>query len=654
MKTKRESVINKKFYKTRVKGLVITKNKLKSNLRKVINNNSVFLKKKTMNFVKTKSITLENVITKNSINFLKKKRNVVSKNTFYRGKKSQKVKKKTFMNRIKKLQKYCDWKKKQPTQSIIEGFNDKKNEKSCEKLGPESCEVTEQKLENSIKLEWYDVINKKSNEEKQKKLQKILYKEIDEIIDQLLNEAIDQESTETIDQESTETIDQESTEIIDQESTETANPESTETANLESTETANPESITSIGLDWYNVINKKSSKDKGIKLQEILDTEISEIIDQFLNKTRDHKSDETIDHESDETIDHELQEVIDQKSSKVITPLVSNTDYKINKNENLELHEDNIKPYPNDKDEVDKIKTTSAVKFLFSISNILVRSEETDINHIKNKLNYNFKSLTKKTSRGMIIPKTKLISKALKNNNIGSLYKHRNTKLKKKSTIGLVGILLRKSHSKILEIAKQEKLETNHNTFSIQNRVGDISMGLNNVSLRIMSMIGVKSPTLLVVNRIKSILARLPKKTSRLVHKTNFIFTILMLILYLDTNILATFVGESFYKTEFGRQRRLFYIFRNAMGPITSACAMYSPIRGIYLGFRGKIATKAGLRKKRLSTRYGIYSSSNFGLQHKYRFKTIWSKNGSIGLKTIITCSPHHREYLSKKPKRVQ
>jgi len=57
------------------------------------------------------------------------------------------------MNRIKKLQKYCDWKKKQPTQSIIEGFNDKKNEKSCEKLGSESCEVTEQKLENSIKLE---------------------------------------------------------------------------------------------------------------------------------------------------------------------------------------------------------------------------------------------------------------------------------------------------------------------------------------------------------------------------------------------------------------------------------------------------------------------------------------------------------------------
>ena len=522
------------------------------------------------------------------------------------------MKKKTFTNRFKKLEKDCDL-KKTTTRSITERFTEK-NEKSYEKLRLESNKITEQKWKDSIRLEWYNVINKKSIEDKFKKSQKVLYREINETIDQFLNEIIDQRSTEIIDQESTEIIDQEPTEIIDQ------------------------EPITSIGLDWYNIINKKSSKGKHKKLQEIIDQKPTEIIDQFLNKT----------------INQESDEIIDQKSDEVITPIVKNTNYKINKKENFELHKSDTKLNPNDKNRVNEIKTTSAVKFLFSISNILVRYDETNINHIKNKINYNFKSLVKKNSSNMIIPKTKLIPKVLKNNNIGNLSKHRNTKLKHTHTIGLVGILLRKSHSKILKIAKQEKLETNHNTFSIQNRVGDISMGLNNVSLRIMSMIGVKSPTLLVVNRIKSILARLPKKTSRLVHKTNFIFTILMLILYLDTNILATFVGESFYKTEFGRQRRLFYIFRNAMGPITSACAMYSPIRGIYLGFRGKIATKAGLRKKRLSTRYGIYSSSNFGLQHKYRFKTIWSKNGSIGLKTIITCSPHHREYLSKKPKRVQ
>ena len=495
-------------------------------------------------------------------------------------------------------------------------------------------------------MEWYNVINKKSIEDKFKKSQKVLYREINETIDQFLNEIIDQRSTEIVDQESTEIVDQESTEIIDQESTEIIDQESTEIIDQEHTEIIDQEPITSIGLDWYNIINKKSSKGKHKKLQEIIDQKPTEIIDQFLNKT--------INQESTEIIDQESDEIIDQKSDEVITPIVKNTNYKINKNENFELHKSDTKLNPNDKNRVNEIKTTSAVKFLFSISNILVRYDETNINHIKNKINYNFKSLVKKNSSNMIIPKTKLIPKVLKNNNIGNLSKHRNTKLKHTHTIGLVGILLRKSHSKILKIAKQEKLETNHNTFSIQNRVGDISMGLNNVSLRIMSMIGIKSPTLLIVNRIKSILARLPKKTSRLVHKTNFIFTILMLTLYLDTNILATFVGESFYKTEFGRQRRLFYVFRNAMGPITSACAMYSPIRGIYLGFRGKIATKAGLRKKRLSTRYGIYSSSNFGLQHKYRFKTIWSKNGSIGLKTIITCSPHHREYLSKKPKRIQ
>ena len=504
MKTKRESVINKKFYKTRIKGLVIAKNKLKRNSKKIINKSTAFFKKKTMDFGKKKLITLQSAITTNSINFLKKKRKIAPKNTLYKNKKTQKN---------------CDWEKKEPTQSIMKKFNEKKNEKLCEKLESGLNEIIDQELENSI------------------------------------------------------------------------------------------------GLEWYNIINKKSSEEQRKELQEILDRGIGEILDQGIR--------EILDQESDEAADQESNEVVDQESDEIITPSIIDTDCESDKENNLEQLKDDAKPYPNDKNEIDKIKTTSAVKFLFNISNILVRSGETDINHIKNKLNYNFKSLTKKTPRNVIIAKTKSISKVLKSNNIGNLSKHRNTKLGKKSTIGLVGMLLRKSHSKVLEIFKQEELKTDHNTFSIQNRVGDISMGLNNVSLRVMSMIGIKSPTLLIVNRIKNILARLPKKTGRLVHKTNFIFTILMLTLYLDTNVLATFVGESFYKTEFGRQRRLFYVFRNAMGPITSACAMYSPIRGIYLGFRGKIATKAGLRKKRLSTRHGIYSSSNFGLQHKYRFKTI-------------------------------
>jgi hypothetical protein len=135
----------------------------------------------------------------------------------------------------------------------------------------------------------------------------------------------------------------------------------------------------------------------------------------------------------------------------------------------------------------------------------------------------------------------------------------------------------------------------------------------------------------------------LPIGFRRFFNKSKYIFTIMLLAVYLDVSIWSSYLNRIFFRTKPFRQRRLFNSLRALLPRTAVTCGLYSSIRGMYMSFKGKVASRGGLRKRVLRIGYGWYSSANFGLQYRYRFKQIWSKSGAIGLKTIITCGNAHK-----------
>ena len=190
--------------------------------------------------------------------------------------------------------------------------------------------------------------------------------------------------------------------------------------------------------------------------------------------------------------------------------------------------------------------------------------------------------------------------------------------------------------------------EVDNNQSQLHVNSSDISLGLKKTALATMSHIDIKNPQLNVIQSLRNLFLTFGSKFKRNFNQNNFVFTMFLLVVFMDVSILTSYINKLFYRTPFFKQRRLFYLIRKLIKPTSKICSTHSNLMGMYIGFRGKIATKAGLRKKILTAKSGVYSSANFGIQHKYKFKQIWSHSGAIGLKTIITVGPHHKNNFYK------
>jgi len=225
---------------------------------------------------------------------------------------------------------------------------------------------------------------------------------------------------------------------------------------------------------------------------------------------------------------------------------------------------------------------------------------------------------------------------------------------KKINFLKKITMFLTKSKTFGIKKTKKTVNTVSYNKPTVFSNPTEFAFGLTNVLLNINTNFGFFHPQNMVVSDLKRLFDRMVNQFNRGFNKNNYIFTILLLTIFLDTNIWTSYLNKIFYRTPFYRQRRLFYLLRKLIKPTVRTCASHSNILGIYFSFRGKIATKAGLRKKVLRSSAGKYSSSNFGLQHKYRFKQVWSQSGAIGLKTIITVGPHHRTNQNKSPRHCE
>jgi hypothetical protein len=195
-----------------------------------------------------------------------------------------------------------------------------------------------------------------------------------------------------------------------------------------------------------------------------------------------------------------------------------------------------------------------------------------------------------------------------------------------------------------IKIKKKKKswLSPQIRAAGLQIKKNSIKGGFKNLNLKIVGRLGIRAALRGLSSEIYHIIGSLPLRIRRFFRKAKYAFTMMLLVSYHDVGVWSSYLNKLFYRTKFFRQRRLFYTLRYLLPRTAQICGDYSSILGMYMSFKGKIASRGGQRSKILRTSNGWYSSANFGIQYKYRFKQIWSKSGAIGLKTIITCGNMH------------
>lgn len=159
-----------------------------------------------------------------------------------------------------------------------------------------------------------------------------------------------------------------------------------------------------------------------------------------------------------------------------------------------------------------------------------------------------------------------------------------------------------------------------YKTLMMQSELG---LGLKNFRFRLLPNIDVDVAVAQMVGELRGVLWRLPRMTRKRFLAGRFVLTFMLLILFKDVFVLSEYFNKLFYRTKFYFQRRLFYNFRKMLPSIFNICSAYALIKGIYLSFKGKVASRGGQRKRVLRMYSGVYTSSNFGIQHKYKFKQI-------------------------------
>ena len=190
---------------------------------------------------------------------------------------------------------------------------------------------------------------------------------------------------------------------------------------------------------------------------------------------------------------------------------------------------------------------------------------------------------------------------------------------KKKLLESITKILTLDLDKKIISEKKKGKVSS----FKYLMMRNDLSLGLNRYKFKLITNTNIDNTYANVVDSLRYVLRKLPRRTWLRFKKGRFVFTFMLLMLFMDVFILSEYFNKLFYRTKVYFQRRLFYNFRKLLPGVFSVCKQYSLIKGIYLSFKGKIATTGGNRKKVLRMYSGIYNTSNFGIQHKYKFKQI-------------------------------
>ena len=157
----------------------------------------------------------------------------------------------------------------------------------------------------------------------------------------------------------------------------------------------------------------------------------------------------------------------------------------------------------------------------------------------------------------------------------------------------------------------------------MQIQKNTIKGGFKNLNLKIVAKLGFRAALRNLILELFHVIGTLPLRIRRFFRKAKYVFTMMLLVTYHDVGIWSSYLNKLFYRTKFFRHRRLFYTLRFLMPRTAQICGHHSSILGMYMSFKGKIASRGGQRSKTLRTSNGWYTSANFGIQYKYRFKQI-------------------------------